>query len=572
MIDWKNIILQLIGGLSIFLFGMHLLSEGLLRVSGERMKSILAYLTKNRFMGVALGTLVTAVIQSSSATTVMTVGFVNAGIMNLTQAISVIMGANIGTTMTAQIIAFNIMEYAPIMIALGVGMMLFIKNKRWHLYGEALLGLGLLFFGITLMSMGVAPLRYHEATRQIFQKFSTSPLTGVLAGLIMTCILQSSSATIGLAQVLGLQGLIDFNGAVALVLGDNIGTTITAQIAALNANRNARRAAMCHTMFNVIGVCIFLPFVLTGFYQKFIIMITPCDPSNLKHIPRLIANSHTMFNAICTCLFIGPIKLLERISKWLVPVKPDEEKQRVSLLEPHLLDNPPIALDLVRKEIILMLDISKQTLQKGLTAILNKDSGAAAEVRKLEDTTDDYQHAITEYLIALSERELSEEESDQLPTLLHSVNDLERVGDNAENLGDIADELQVRNIGFSPAAIQSLREMGELILRMFEPLGKSVGESDSAAALEVLAIEKKVNTMRRRLDNEHIERLMAGICPLPSSSFYIDAVHYLEKVGDHMKNIAQTAYNLFEYSKGKARIADITGAPPAAEEVSPTSS
>jgi len=556
MIKWDTIILGLLGGLGIFLYGMQLMSNSLQLVSGERMKKILAFFTKNKVMGVIVGTVVTGIIQSSSATTVMLVGFVNAGIMTFSQTIGVIMGANIGTTVTAQIIAFNIIHYAPILIALGAFFTLFVKNKRWKLYGESLLGLGLLFYGIHLMSIGVEPLKGHEAIRNVFKAFSAKPLTGILAGLVITCILQSSSATVGLAQVLAMQGLIDFDAALALVLGDNIGTTITAQLAAINASRASRRTAMAHTMFNVMGVIIFFPFVSLKLYQKLIILITPGDPGNVNQVAHFIANAHTGFNLICTLLFINFTKILERMTTFLVPIKPEEKRETPHLLEPHLLDTPSIALQLVQKELVHMLEVAERAVKEGARSILNNDIKAAEGARSLEDTTDDFQYAITEYLIRISEHELTPEQSEQLPTLMHSVNDVERVGDIAENLAEIAEAMQTKGVKFSEEAIGNLKEMAELLEGMFPHLKQAIDQSDPQEALAVLAIEKRVNHLRRKFDDEHIERLKAGICLLPAASFFIDAIHNMEKVGDHMKNIAQTAHNFFTWSKGKARLAE----------------
>lgn len=554
MLEIRDILFGLLGGLGVFLYGMHLMSDGLQRVAGDRMKNILAFLTRNRFMGVGLGALVTAVVQSSSATSVMTVGFVNAGIMTLTQAISVVLGANIGTTITAQIIAFKITHYAPVMIAFGVFLHLFIKNRRWKLYGQAILGLGLLFFGLYLMSQGVKPLKGHESVKNFFQMFSTNPFTAIMAGIIMTCLLQSSSATIGLAMVLAQQGLIDLNGAIPLVMGDNIGTTITAQLAALNASRMARRTAMSHTMFNVLGTAIFFPLVVFGVYQKFIIYITPGDPGNPDQISRFIANSHTAFNVINTIIFIGLIKVLEKASMLLLPVKPSEQKETPNLLEPHLLDTPAFALQLVRRELVHMLDVAERAMEAGINSILNNDTAASNKAHKLEDTTDDFQRTITAYLVELSQRDLSEEESEQLPTLIHSVNDIEKVGDYAENLANIADQMQTKKYTFSPDAIEGLKSLHELVTGMFAPLKVSVEKEDSESALKVLEIEKKVNKLRDNLDEGHIERMKSGACHLPAGAYFIDAIHYQEKIADHLKNVAQTAYNLFTYSKGKAKL------------------
>jgi len=554
MIKWGEVILGLLGGLGIFLYGMQLMSDSLQRVAGERLRKIMAVLTKSKIMGVIVGTVVTGIIQSSSATTVMLVGFVNAGIMTFSQTIGVIMGANIGTTVTAQIIAFDIIRYAPIMIAVGAFFSLFVKNKKWKLYGESLLGLGFLFFGIHLMSLGVNPLRGHESVMNAFKVFSSNPVTGILAGLVLTCILQSSSATVGLAQVLAMQGLIDFNGAVALILGDNIGTTITAQLAALNASRASRRTAMAHTMFNVIGVVIFFPFVYLKLYQKLIIFITPGDPANLKHVAHFIANAHTGFNVINTIIFFNFTRVLEKISNFLVPVKAEEKREAPHLLEPHLLDTPAIALQLVQKELVHMIEVAERAVKTATKALLTYDPKSAEDVHGIEDTTDEFQYAITEYLIRISERELAPEESEQLPTLMHSVNDVERVGDHAENLAEIVETMQMKRIKFSEEALLSLREMTELMEGMFPPLKRSIDQSDTQAALEVLAIERKVNTLRKKLDEEHIERLKSGVCLLPAASFFLDAVHNMEKVGDHMKNIAQTAHNFFLWSRGKMKL------------------
>jgi len=557
MIDWKNLVFGLLGGLGVFLYGMFLMSESLQRLAGDRMKNILAALTKNRFMGVTLGALVTAVIQSSSATTVMTVGFVNAGIMRFTQAICVIMGANIGTTITAQIIAFKITDYAPLMIAAGTFFSLFMKNKRWKLYGQALLGLGFLFFGLYLMSKGVKPLEKSEMVKQVFQHFSSNPLTAILAGICMTSILQSSSATVGLAIVLAQQGLIDLDGAIPLILGDNIGTTIKSQLAALNATRAAKRTAMSHTLFNALGALLFLPFIYLGIYKKFIIHITPGNIANPNHIGHFIANAHTAFNIINTLVFLGLINILVKVSTWIVPVKPGESRFAPQLLEKHLLNSPPIALQLVRREMVRMINVSHQATNAGVRALLKNHIPSINEAHKLEDTTDDFQHAITEYLIALSERDLTSEESEQLPTLIHSVNDLERVGDHAENLAEIAELMQLHKFKFSHQAVEGLLNMSEVVKQMFPLLEKSVGEAEPGSAAQVLELEKQVNKIRRTLDSDHIERLKAGICPMPAASYFIDAIHNLEKIGDHMKNVAQTAHNLFTYSKGKAKLKQI---------------
>lgn len=548
----RDVIFGLIGGLFIFMFGMHLMSDGMQKLAGQRMKNILAFLTKNRFMGVGVGTAVTALIQSSSATTVMTVGFVNAGIMTLGQAIGVVMGANIGTTITAQIIAFRIQKFAPLFIALGCILMLFSKSKRWRLYGQAILGFGFLFFGLGEMGRGVAPLRQHETIRLFLQRFSTAPLLAILAGTLSTCLLQSSSATIGLAIVLAQQGLIDLSGAIPLIIGDNIGTTITAQFAAIGTSVSARRTAMAHTMFNVLGALIFFPFILSGAYENLIVHITP-GRLNENTIGHFIANSHTLFNVINTCIFIGLIKVLEQVSIRLVPGEIPIQAGQPQYLERHLLDNPPIALEMSKKEIRRMLGIAEEAVKESVDALMQKNPQLIDSVAKNETAVDHLQSEITRYLIDLSQRSLSKEESEQLPTLIHTVNDIERVSDHAVNITELAEASLEDKLSFSDIARRELTLMYETIGRMFHAVEQSIENNSKSAAREALNLESSVNDYQVTLADSHIHRLQNGVCDFRAGIIFIDTVNNLEKIGDHLANVAQAAYNNFHWSGGKLR-------------------
>ncbi len=547
-----EIIFGLIGGLFIFMFGMHLMSDGMQKIAGHRMKNILAFLTRNRFMGVGVGTAVTALIQSSSATTVMTIGFVNAGIITLGQGIGVVMGANIGTTITAQIIAFKIQKFAPLLIAIGCVLMLFSKSKRWRLYGQAILGFGFLFFGLGEMGRGVAPLREHEYVRLFLQRFSTAPLLGILAGMLITCALQSSSATIGLAIVLAQQGLIDLSGAIPLIIGDNIGTTITAQFAAIGTSISARRTAMAHTMFNVLGALIFFPFVLSGAYENLIVHITP-GRLNENTIGHFIANSHTLFNVINTCVFIGLIKVLEQVSIKLVPGEIPIQAGQPQYLEQHLLDNPPIALEMAKKEIRRMLGIAEVAVKESIQALLRKNPQLIDSVAENESAVDHLQSEITRYLIDLSQRPLLKEESEQMPTLIHTVNDIERVGDHAVNITELAETSLADKLSFSDAAQRELTLMYETVRQMFDAVGESIEDNSKSAAKQALKLETAVNEYQITLADSHIRRLQGGICDFQAGIIYIDTVNNLEKIGDHLANVAQAAYNNFHWSGGKLR-------------------
>lgn len=549
--EWLSLAMNLAVGLGVFLYGMFLMSEGLQKVAGARLKKTLEFLTKNKFMGIALGAAITGIIQSSSATTVMTVGLVNAGLMKLTQAISVVMGANIGTTVTGQIIAFKIVDYYPFLVILGVIFALFATNRKLKLYGSAVLGLGFLFFGICLMSDGVAPLKQSPVVSEFFQKFSDHMLWALFAGTLMTCILQSSSATIGLTMVLASQGLIDYDAAIPMVIGDNIGTTITAQLACIGTSLSARRTAMSHTLFNVFGACLFLPFIKMGYFQQVVALVTPGDPANLNQISRFIANCHSGFNIATTLIFMNFIPVLEKASIFLVPGKEAPEEDRPTSLEKHLLDTPTIAIGLVKKEILYMMDVAKEATNLGIQGIIENNDQYISKVRILETTTDLYQKDITEYLISISERELGDQESEQLPTLMHSVNDLERIGDYAENLTEVLDKLKEHNIILSDVAKDGLIKMNGLVNSMYDLLKNAIDKENSQDALKIIKIEDEVDELRKVLSDGHIERLKHQECDYYTGILYLDCLNNLEKVSDHLKNIGQAAYNMFKYGEGK---------------------
>lgn len=536
-IDPRKIIFWVVGGLGLFLFGMKMMSEGLQKVAGKKIKSILHMLTSNRFIGVLVGTLVTAIIQSSSATTVMVVGFINAGLLNLTQSIGVILGANIGTTVTAQIISFKIYQYALPAVGLGFGLMLFSRRKSTQFWGQVLLGFGLLFLGMTTMKDVVHPLRNSPTFAQIFINFSHYPLLGVLAGIVITVLVQSSSATIGLTMALAGAGLFDIQAAIPIILGDNIGTTVTAQLACIGGTRSAKRAAMAHSLFNVIGT--FYLIILLYVYPSYvnIIKVTSSD------IERQIANFHTFFNVFNTIVFLPLVGVLRNVVVKLVPGKEEEiEITEPIFLEKHLLATPAIALEQIAKEISVMTKISHECVEMSFQGFFEKDPEKIAIVGKKEEIVDQFRYAITEYIGNLSATSLSEEESFYITRFLHLVANLEKTSDHSENIAFISQKIVDKRISFPQDCKQELEEMADAYLQMSELILNCFENPDSYQihAKEVLKIEERLDTLKGKLRKHHMNRLKEkSYTNVLEGVMFMDVVSNLERMGDHLTNIAE---------------------------------
>ncbi|MFH2011441.1 MAG: Na/Pi cotransporter family protein [Pseudomonadota bacterium] len=447
-----NIIFQSLGGLGMFLFGMKIMSEGLQKVAGKRMRRIMEMVSNNRFVGCAAGTIVTSVIQSSSATTVMLVSFVDAGLMNLTQAIGVILGANIGTTVTAQLIAFKIDAYALPAIATGVLLKFFVGRKKWIYVGDALLGFGLVFYGLSTMKAGFAPLKESETFIHLFTSFNADSMGGILLcvviGTVLTMILQSSSATVGITMALAIQGFLTFEASVALILGDNIGTTITAELASVGSNINAHRTARAHTLFNVIGVfgiVLFFPFFI-----KFVLVATSyllgIGPPDLlvngekPNIARYIANSHTMFNVINALFFLMFLPFLVKVAIWLTPHKKEEkeleELYHIKYLDSKFIYTPSVALGQVRAETIRMGKLVQVMYDDVINSLRDRKVKELSKWRKREDIIDNLQKEITQFLVRVMQEGITPEESREVASLMRMTNNLERMGDAIENIAE----------------------------------------------------------------------------------------------------------------------------------------
>ena len=546
----KELIFGLIGGLGLFLFGMKIMSEALRKVAGERLRRILQLLTRTPFIGVLVGAAITALIQSSSGTTVMTVGFVNAGLLTLRQAIGVVMGANIGTTTTAWLVSFlaifKISTYALPAIGLGFLLSVLGRTRSIKSWGQVILGFGLLFLGLAIMKEAFAPLGASDAARQMMMKFAQYPIMGVFVGCVVTMLLQSSSATIATIQVLAFNGLLGFESAIPLILGDNIGTTITAEIASMGTNLAARRTARAHTMFNVIGVAYMLIFVYTNLYPKVIHAIVPGAVTK-NNIMVHIALAHTVFNVFNTLVFLPGISILEKVARRLTPGKERELFLAPNLLEKHLLDTPPLAIDQTVKETVRMCETARDAIGKAAQAFFEGNMRLKSDVTANEEAVDRFQHDITQYLVDLSQRNLGKEESEKLPVLLHSVNDLERVGDHAENLMELAERKKEQKLKISAYATEELKRMVARVDEMMVFVGSALSNYDSEDAKRALKCEDDLNRMQIEFRASHVERLNNGVCLPLSGVLFLDFVDNVEKVGDHLTNIAQSVLYGFRW-------------------------
>jgi phosphate:Na+ symporter len=555
--NWLTIIFQTIGGLGLFLYGMHKMSDGLKMIASDRIRTILSHLTKHRFIALLIGLGVTALIQSSSATTVLTVGFVNAGLLNIKQAVSVILGTNIGTTFTAWLIAligkFQISTYALPAIGIGFYLRTFSSKKRFLEIGEIILGLGMLFLGLDLMKDAFAPIKDSQIIIDMFTNFSTNPILGVAVGTIFTMLLQSSSATIAIVQLLAFQGVISFDAAIPLILGDNIGTTITAWLASIGTSLNARRAARAHTIFNVLGVIIILPLVWIGLYGKFIEFIFPGEISS-TNIMVHIAVAHSAFNIINALIFTVFINYLIKAACFLVRDSKKDSEMTPQLLEENLLASPALAMELVIKELTRMARLAKitvSTVQKGL---FDENERLLQKAGKNEKALDEFQQAITQYLIRISEKHLATRESSEYPVLLHSVNDLEKIGDYSNNIIGYA-HIKIKNrLTFNPEGVAQINEMFDKLYRMFDIIINSLKERDSETTPEAISIEDQIDDMKLQVRQNQIMRLKANIGKPESEIMIMDLATNLEKMGDHLVSIAKAVGKDLQWRKKMEQI------------------
>ncbi len=524
-----NMIFSTLGGLGLFLFGIQIMASGMQKAAGDRFRKILEMLTNNPVVGVLTGIVVTVLVQSSSTSTVMVVGFANAGLMNLSQAISVIIGANIGTTVTAQIVSFKIGVIAFPMIGIG-SILNFFGRRRFHRYlGQTILGFGLLFLGMTTMSSGMSPLREFEAFHLMLAQFSRYPILGILFGAVFTALVQSSSASTGVIIALTMQDLVPFNAAVPLILGTNIGTCVTAIIASIGANVAARRAAVAHVLFNVIGVILALIF-LKPFTE--IILETAAT------VPRQVANTHTAFNILNTILFIVFLKYFSALVCRIVPGEDEKIEFGPKYLDPRILKTPAVALGGAKQELLRMAGIAREMLDESMQVFLHDDLKKIKHIEQMEELVDGLEKEINVYLAELSQHSMSGEQSKQVAALMSAANDLERIGDHSENIMQLSEIKTEERRPFSATAMEEITSMYEKVAAMLERAIRAFEHEDKELAREVFFEDDVIDEEEKVLRKRHIDRINTKKCYPAAGVIYLDLLSNLERVADHANNIA----------------------------------
>lgn len=556
----------LLGGLAIFIFGMTIMSKGLQRVADKRLRAALNLMTRNRFLAILTGTVVTALVQSSSATTVMLIGFVNAGMLTLAQGIGVVFGANIGTTMTAQLIAFKLDSLSYPAIAAGLLMATALKRPQLKAVGKTLLGFGLLFLGMMTMSDILKPLRYSPEFIAWFSWFDCAPDNGsglmpfvpvlmcIIIGTVTTCVIQSSSATIGIVLALCSQGIINFHTAVPLILGDNIGTTITANLAALNANRDAKRVALAHTFFNLFGaiymILLFYMPVWKGqpLFLGFVDWVTPgaVFSSHPENLLRHAANAHTFFNIFNVVLFLPFTVTLARFCYWIIPLRETKQETVLEYLEPNLLQSPALALAQAVNEVIFMIRKGEKSMNESCDLLCDGSPTLAASVIEREAIIDRLQKEIIEYLVQLSQGDTTPEQSQIIPEMIHVINDAERLGDHAESLVKINETLKAIEHTLTPEAAQSIKDIRACLNKQFDAIYRVLHGIDPKAAKDALDAAEELTEIIEKATSEKVKRLDAGQVSVQGSVVFLDVLAHLERVGDHLVNIAERAGSILE--------------------------
>ena len=532
-----SILISLIGGLGLFLYGMNLMGEGLQKSTGPKLEKAIELLTSNVVMGVLVGAVVTGIIQSSGATTVMVVGFVNAGIMTLFQAIGVIMGANIGTTVTAQLVSFDASIFSS--IALGIGIVLYMigsKSKpNLKNIAEILIGFGILFIGMEFMKDAVAPLSQYEGFRNILAGLANHPLLALLAGFAMTTCLQSSSASMGILIALSSQGLMPLAGALPILYGDNIGSCTTSLLSSVGANKNAKRAALMHLCFNVIGTILFM-FILN---KPISMIVTHLDPTDTA---RQIANAHSLFNITNVIILLPFSKYIVKLVMLLIPDKQGEEEydSRITkYLDERMLETPSIAFGNTIREILRMGNKAKKSFTCSMDALLEKSQEEANKTFEKEKLLNEQQRKVLDYLIKLSNKTLDDKMRLSLDLLFHTVNDIERVGDLSENIAELAESTIDKKTKISESAKSEIIDIYNKVLDAYTLSLDAMKQNSVKFANDVLRIEDEVDALDKLYRAKHMNRLNSHSCSIDSGIMYLDLLTNLERISDHSASIAK---------------------------------
>lgn len=531
-------VLALLGGLALFLYGMQMMSTGLEAAAGNRMKSILEKLTSNRIKGVLVGAAITAVIQSSSATTVMVVGFVNSGLMTLKQAVWVIMGANIGTTITGQLIALDIGAIAPLFAIAGVGAIMFIKSEKVHHISSIFAGLGILFMGMDMMGAAMSPLKESEAFISLMTKFD-NPLLGILVGALFTAVIQSSSASVGILQALASTGMIPLSSAVFVLFGQNIGTCITAVLASIGMKVNAKRTTVIHLLFNIIGTVLFTVICLVTPYVTWIEAMTPGDPV------AQIANAHTVFNIVTTLLLLPFGTHMANIAVRILPdsKKADDEDLRLKYIRPfessYAIGHSAVAVSQVRDEVNRMRDMVAKNISDSFDSLVQYDEKLRKKVSEREEYIDFLNKGISEYIVSLMASEMNMSDSRKINGYYAIISNLERIGDHAVNLAEYGDDMRKWEIDFSDTVKEELNEMKAQCIAALDNLKEVTSENVERILSQAVIIEQKTDDMWDKYFKKQMQRLKKGKCKPQSGIVFSEILTDFERMGDHALNIAQ---------------------------------
>ncbi len=530
--------LGLMGGLGLFLYGMSLMGDGLQKAAGSKLKNIIGALTKNTFMGILVGTVVTMIIQSSSATTVMVVGFVNAGLMNLYQAVGIIFGANIGTTITGQMLALNISRYAPIAIFVGVLLFMLGKKKKIKSYAEIILGIGILFFGMAAMGEAMRPLGESTVYANLMAKL-TNPWLGMLVGIVMTTILQSSSAAQAIILALASQNIINMHIAFPILFGQNIGTTTTALISSIGASRTAKQAAFIHFIFNVFGSLLFM-LVLKNPVEAYVV-------NNFSQTTTQIAMAHTFFNVINVLWMMPFAKVLVKLAQKIIPEGDDKADKHAIHLDYRILTTPALAIETVMDELTRMNDLVLQNIDDSRDLLINKKNELMDVIYDREELINSLQKEIIDYLVKVSTSGLSKEQHETVDDLFFIVNDIERAGDHVKNITQLSEEKTNMDIHFTQEGKNELNEMYDLTYKVFTMTMDAYRSMSEDKAYDIVNTEKEIDICEEAFREKHFRRLMTNECAEEQGIIFLDTISNLERIGDHADNIAGYILKHFEW-------------------------
>ena len=528
-----NILLGLFSGLALFLFGMEFMGDGLENAAGSRLKSFFDKAITNPFKGALVGTIVTAIIQSSSATTVMVVGFVNAGLMSLYQAVGVIMGANIGTTITGQLITFKIDDYIPLFIIIGAALILFMKQQNRKEIGKIIFGFGLLFMGLSTMKESMSPIAETTFFQDLIVALEGNMFLGILVGAIMTAVVQSSSASTAILLSLAATGAINLQVAIPILFGNNIGTCVTALLSSLNANKVAKKAAFIHLAFNLIGTLIFLPFI--NLLSQIVVTIG-------GDIDRQIANAHTIFNIVNAALLLPFAGLFVKLAN--LALKDKESETTINRLDPRFLESPAIAFEQAFQESLTMFELAKENVTLATNALIESDLSQTKKIYENEAEINRLERDLSTFLVSISSHDITEVDTNRIAAMIKIVNDIERIGDHSKNIAELAQEVSTGKLTFTKHALEELKLIYNYTIESIKSSYTSYKTNNREKANDTMIFEENIDRLEELLRDKHIQRLSQNKCNAHSGAVFLDAISNFERIGDHSINIAEYVLSL----------------------------